>query len=172
MEWRLAAQYDPATRSADSWMVESQPTVKLRCAAGANLTTHRMTQSTAKQTEFCPAYRRHLQRLVRPPVGFIALFNEVLRAFVLWFCAAIGRVFHYFKNIRVIMVALTTLLCSPAAIASALDYPIRLTIQFLSRSYIVKPCYWCSSWDSVQLLLSIMVATGNNNHVRCAYGID
>jgi hypothetical protein len=55
MEWRLAAQYDPATRSADSWMHESQPTSKLRCAASANPMTHgRCNDSWLCSTDFAP----------------------------------------------------------------------------------------------------------------------
>jgi hypothetical protein len=46
-----------------------RPTVKLRCAAGANATTHAVTHDSAKQMACCPASRRHLQRLVRQPFG-------------------------------------------------------------------------------------------------------
>jgi hypothetical protein len=65
MERKQAPVDDSETRSDDSWMDESQPTVKLRCAAKANETTHAVTHTIAKQVKLCPTYRRHLQRLVR-----------------------------------------------------------------------------------------------------------
>jgi hypothetical protein len=44
---------------------EARRTRKLRCAASANAMTHDVTHASATQIQLGPAYRRHLQRLVR-----------------------------------------------------------------------------------------------------------